>query len=264
MSAVKAALPDWCCLLLLPAGPTFPSSQTLRCAACRSRWGQAALWWKCVQQGSRADCSAAMCYWAGGARVARCTCRPPARCYSVCPHLCLPSACSLPPCQVIFTDPYFAAEHNRHTSPQLDADVAALRADVAARVAASQLKVGAKEAALFSNQFQASVPVCRRAAAAAQTPLNRPCILLSLPVGPGAACRPSSRSSTRRCCTQTCTPDPSWPQVGTTFEVPWGHRCGHVPACLPAWLSSLPAQSATLPALMRCVACCRSPLPLCR
>ena len=43
--------------------------------------------------------------------------------------------------QVVFTDPYFAAEHNRHTSPQLDADVAALHADVAARVAASRLKV---------------------------------------------------------------------------------------------------------------------------
>ena len=46
---------------------------------------------------------------------------------------------SLP--QVIFTDPYFQAEHNRHTTPQLNADVAALRADVAARVAASKLKV---------------------------------------------------------------------------------------------------------------------------
>jgi hypothetical protein len=44
--------------------------------------------------------------------------------------------------QVIFTDPYYAAPHNRHTSPQLDADVAALRADVAARAAAAELKVG--------------------------------------------------------------------------------------------------------------------------
>ncbi len=43
--------------------------------------------------------------------------------------------------QVIFTDPYYAAQHNRHTSPQLDADVAQLHADVAARVAASRLKV---------------------------------------------------------------------------------------------------------------------------
>ena len=46
-----------------------------------------------------------------------------------------------PSLQVIFTDPYHPAQHNWHTTPQLDGDVAALRADVAARVAASQLKV---------------------------------------------------------------------------------------------------------------------------
>ncbi|PRW55925.1 translation initiation factor fusion with methylthioribose kinase [Chlorella sorokiniana] len=42
--------------------------------------------------------------------------------------------------QVIFTDPYYAAQYNRHTSPQLDAEVAELHADVAARVAATKLK----------------------------------------------------------------------------------------------------------------------------
>lgn len=52
--------------------------------------------------------------------------------------MCLP----LPVLQVVFTDPYYPSEHNRHTSPQLNADVAALRADVAARVAAAKLKVG--------------------------------------------------------------------------------------------------------------------------
>ena len=84
-----------------------------------------------------------MWYWPYGC-VAKCTCIPPAPCYTVNSLACG----TLPPCQVIFTDPYYAAEHNRHTSPQLDADVAALHADVAARVAASQLKVGAPAAAL--------------------------------------------------------------------------------------------------------------------
>lgn len=42
--------------------------------------------------------------------------------------------------QVIFTDPYHPAAHNRHTAPQLNAEVAALHADVPARVAAAQLK----------------------------------------------------------------------------------------------------------------------------
>ncbi|KAL4457683.1 hypothetical protein ABPG75_012548 [Micractinium tetrahymenae] len=51
--------------------------------------------------------------------------------------------------QVIFTDPYYAAQHNRHTAPQLDGDVAELHADVAARVAASKLK------AKFTEQHQA-------------------------------------------------------------------------------------------------------------
>ncbi|EFN58562.1 hypothetical protein CHLNCDRAFT_140697 [Chlorella variabilis] len=53
--------------------------------------------------------------------------------------------------QVVFTDPYYPSEHNRHTSPQLNADVAALRADVAARVAAAKLK------AKFTQQHQALI-----------------------------------------------------------------------------------------------------------
>ncbi|GIL52594.1 hypothetical protein Vafri_8417 [Volvox africanus] len=51
--------------------------------------------------------------------------------------------------QVIFTEPYFAAKNNRWTSPQLDADVAELQADVAARVAACELK------SLFCSKPQA-------------------------------------------------------------------------------------------------------------
>ena len=52
---------------------------------------------------------------------------------------CSPEMCSLTE-QVVFTDPYHAAPINRHTSPQLDADIEALRADVQARVAAAELK----------------------------------------------------------------------------------------------------------------------------
>jgi 5-methylthioribose kinase len=42
---------------------------------------------------------------------------------------------------LVFTDPYYAAAMNRHTSPQLDGVVAELRADVDLKVAAQQLKL---------------------------------------------------------------------------------------------------------------------------
>ncbi|KAK9830593.1 hypothetical protein WJX81_002762 [Elliptochloris bilobata] len=42
--------------------------------------------------------------------------------------------------QVIFSDPYRAARVNRHTTPQLDAEAAALRADPQAKAAAAALK----------------------------------------------------------------------------------------------------------------------------
>jgi 5-methylthioribose kinase len=42
---------------------------------------------------------------------------------------------------LVFTDPYYAAPLNRHTSPQLDGLVAELRADVDLKVAAQQLKL---------------------------------------------------------------------------------------------------------------------------
>jgi 5-methylthioribose kinase len=42
---------------------------------------------------------------------------------------------------LVFTDPYYAAPLNRHTSPQLDGIVRALRADVDLKVAAQQLKL---------------------------------------------------------------------------------------------------------------------------
>jgi len=41
---------------------------------------------------------------------------------------------------LIFTDPYRIAELNRWTTPQLDADAAAVRADVALKIAVSELK----------------------------------------------------------------------------------------------------------------------------
>lgn len=43
--------------------------------------------------------------------------------------------------QVIFTDPYYAAPVNRHTSPQLDDWAAFMRSDSAAKAAATALKV---------------------------------------------------------------------------------------------------------------------------
>lgn len=43
--------------------------------------------------------------------------------------------------KVIFTDPYHAEPHNRHTSPQLDAEAAALRSDPEAAAAAAALKL---------------------------------------------------------------------------------------------------------------------------
>ncbi|HXT07044.1 MAG TPA: S-methyl-5-thioribose kinase [Roseiarcus sp.] len=42
---------------------------------------------------------------------------------------------------LVFTDPYYAAKLNRHTTPQLDRLVAQLRADVDLKVAAQQLKL---------------------------------------------------------------------------------------------------------------------------
>ena len=42
--------------------------------------------------------------------------------------------------QVIFTDPYGDAFHNRHNSPHLDAEVAELRRDAGAKIAISELK----------------------------------------------------------------------------------------------------------------------------
>ena len=43
--------------------------------------------------------------------------------------------------QVIFTDPYYAAPVNRHTSPELDEVALQFRQDVAAKAAAAELKV---------------------------------------------------------------------------------------------------------------------------
>lgn len=43
--------------------------------------------------------------------------------------------------QVIFTDPYYSAPVNRHTSPQLDDLARAFQNDVAAKAAVTALKV---------------------------------------------------------------------------------------------------------------------------
>ena len=47
--------------------------------------------------------------------------------------------------QVIFTDPYYSAPVNRHTSPQLDTLAAQMQSDVSAKVAATALKVSIRQ-----------------------------------------------------------------------------------------------------------------------
>jgi 5-methylthioribose kinase len=64
--------------------------------------------------------------------------------------------------QVIFTDPYYEAQHNRHTSPELDADAAALRADAPAKAAAAALKArfaGGAQALLHGDLHTGSLMV---------------------------------------------------------------------------------------------------------
>lgn len=103
------------------------------CRLTEQVWG----WWRAVQA------AAACCR-----RVAPGPCCP--RCPPLFPAVLRGSSSPVPPppCQVIFTDPYYSAQHNRHTTPQLDGEVAALHADVEARVAASELKVCPTPAAL--------------------------------------------------------------------------------------------------------------------
>ncbi|GFR48766.1 hypothetical protein Agub_g10587 [Astrephomene gubernaculifera] len=64
--------------------------------------------------------------------------------------------------QVIFTEPLMAAKNNRWTSPQLDADVAALQSDPAARAALSGLKglfCGRPQALLHGDLHTGSIMV---------------------------------------------------------------------------------------------------------
>jgi 5-methylthioribose kinase len=64
--------------------------------------------------------------------------------------------------QVIFTDPYYDAQYNRHTSPELDADAAALRADAPAKAAAAALKArfaGGAQALLHGDLHTSSLMV---------------------------------------------------------------------------------------------------------
>ncbi len=57
--------------------------------------------------------------------------------------------------QVIFTDPYFTAPVNRHTSPQLDDLAARFQSDVQAKVAATALKASLP---LLLDHFPDHVP----------------------------------------------------------------------------------------------------------
>jgi len=64
--------------------------------------------------------------------------------------------------QVIFTDPYFKAQFNKHTSPQLDEDAAALYEDAEAKAAAARLKaifIQKKQALLHGDLHTGSIMV---------------------------------------------------------------------------------------------------------
>lgn len=66
--------------------------------------------------------------------------------------------------QVIFTDPYFAAPGNRHTSPELDSDAAALRSDVELKAEVFALKrkfMELKEALLHGDLHTGSFMVSK-------------------------------------------------------------------------------------------------------
>jgi len=65
--------------------------------------------------------------------------------------------------KVVFTSPYHACADNRHTSPALDGAVAALRADAAAKAAASALRLrfsGERQALLHGDLHTGSVMAC--------------------------------------------------------------------------------------------------------
>ena len=64
--------------------------------------------------------------------------------------------------QVIFTDPYFAAQFNKHTSPQLDAEAEALYKDAEAKAAVARLKsifIQNKQALLHGDLHTGSIMV---------------------------------------------------------------------------------------------------------
>jgi 5-methylthioribose kinase len=64
--------------------------------------------------------------------------------------------------QVIFTDPYFKAQFNRHTSPHLDEEAVALYSDTAAKAAAARLKflfIQKKQALLHGDLHTGSIMV---------------------------------------------------------------------------------------------------------
>jgi 5-methylthioribose kinase len=64
--------------------------------------------------------------------------------------------------QVVFTEPFYGADNNRHTSPELDAVVAALQSDAEAKAAALTAKAAfctRKEALLHGDLHTGSVMV---------------------------------------------------------------------------------------------------------
>lgn len=122
------------------AGKTSRGLPTLTCAAYQSRWGLLLGWGGqgLLEQG----CSAHQVEQAGSLQQYLLLVDLPLQTTH---HPTLLPTCPLLLChtlrQVIFSDPYYQAQYNRHTSPQLDDEVVELQADVSARVAAAQLKV---------------------------------------------------------------------------------------------------------------------------
>jgi hypothetical protein len=101
--------------------------------------------------------------------------------------------------QVVFSDPYRAAPVNRHTSPQLDAEAAALRADAPAKTAAAALKVrrcilSAERCCLGSGPAAPHAPLVLAALVPARATSSWQCDVL---VAGGSAGHQTARA---RCC----------------------------------------------------------------
>ena len=98
--------------------------------------------------------------------------------------------------QVIFTDPMYAASGNRHTSPQLDAEVAALHSDDDLKLAVFHLKrkfIEHKEALLHGDLHTGSFMTTDCEQSRSQTRCRGPLQPHGAPLMPGS--RPARGSA---------------------------------------------------------------------